>query len=111
RARVPKGDIVVHAGDSGGARGTMNAVSSKEPTRRATPFVDETQKRPEDSLPEGRGPLRLIISSEAGVEVVPLRREGALALGRDPSCAIVIADASVSREHAILHLPSLELED
>jgi two-component system response regulator AtoC len=43
--------------------------------------------------------------------VFRLPETGLVTIGRAPRCDVRLDDNSVSREHAILHLPSLELED
>ena len=46
--------------------------------------------------------LCLILSTEAGVSILPLPAEGAVVLGRAPGADVLVLDPSVSRRHARL---------
>ena len=57
------------------------------------------------------GGLGLLVSSDAGIVVVPLHR-GTMVLGRAPDADVSIADASISRRHARLRIDdSIMIED
>jgi transcriptional regulator with GAF, ATPase, and Fis domain len=50
--------------------------------------------------------LSLLVSSAAGVAVVPVGTLKTVTIGRSPACDVEIADESVSRKHAVLRLSS-----
>lgn len=49
--------------------------------------------------------LFVVVSSAAGVAVVPMPARTRIVIGRSPECDLVIDDESVSRRHAVLGLP------
>src|SRR4051812_9535572 len=58
------------------------------------------------------GPLQLAVFSENAVVVYALQPGGRLLIGRADDCDVRIADAAVSRRHAIVHAgPPLQIED
>lgn len=52
--------------------------------------------------------LWCVVSASSGVRSVPISESGALVIGRSESCAIVVADESVSRRHAVLRARTIE---
>jgi transcriptional regulator with PAS, ATPase and Fis domain len=71
----------------------------------------ETTRRSSGS-PAADDRFALLVSCASGVYVVPLAGREAYVIGRTPECDVVIADGSVSRQHARLVLGgSMTLED
>ena len=66
-----------------------------------------------DALPEGeRATLSLVIIGEGPVLTYPLPEVGAVRIGRAPQSDLCLADSSVSRHHAVIHVePRLAVED
>jgi two-component system response regulator AtoC len=82
-----------------------------------TPSDDDLSGRPTAKVPERGERIRpgepfLRIFGEGLSIVYPLPRSGALVIGRGKTSDVRIDDASISRQHATLHVgPTLELED
>jgi ActR/RegA family two-component response regulator len=71
------------------------------------PFDDSTARR----LDDDDAPLTLLVVGDTTVQSIALPPRGAVVLGRARDCEVAIADASVSRRHARLHVSPLRLED
>ncbi len=71
------------------------------------PFEDTTCSPPS----EHGTPLALLVVGDSTVESVALPTRGAVVLGRARECEVSIADPSVSRRHARVHVGPLRLED
>ena len=82
-----------------------------------TPSDDDLSGRPTAKVPERGERIRpgepfLRIFGEGLAIVYPLPRSGTLVIGRGKTSDVRIDDASISRQHAALHVgPTLELED
>jgi two-component system, NtrC family, response regulator AtoC len=59
----------------------------------------------------GRGPLQLVALEAAGFTVFPLPESGSVAIGRGEDCAVRLNDGLVSRQHAVLSVNPLCIED
>src|SRR5580704_16483261 len=69
---------------------------------------DSTSRGHEDES----APLALLVVRASTVESIRLPSRGAVVIGRGRECDVRIADRSVSRQHARLHVsPFLRLED
>jgi two-component system, NtrC family, response regulator AtoC len=54
----------------------------------------------------------LLVVGDGRVSTYPLLADGAVTLGREPGCEVVLGHAKISRRHAVVHLgPQLEIED
>jgi transcriptional regulator with PAS, ATPase and Fis domain len=74
--------------------------------------VDIEQGTEELSRPDGRPELCVIVVSDSVCSTHQLPEQGRLTIGRSQSCDIRIDQASISRQHAILHVgPTLRIED
>jgi hypothetical protein len=60
---------------------------------------------------EEAAPLSLLVVGEATVQSIALPARGAVVIGRARECDVTIGDASVSRQHARLHVGPLQIED
>ncbi|MBI3178256.1 MAG: sigma 54-interacting transcriptional regulator [Deltaproteobacteria bacterium] len=70
-----------------------------------------TSQTPGDAPARPPG-LRLVVVTQAGVHTHPLPDAGVVSIGRSPENDISIDDASVSRQHCLLHMGwSLQIED
>ncbi|HYH99387.1 sigma 54-interacting transcriptional regulator [Hyalangium sp.] len=82
-----------------------------------SPFNDDLSGRPTAKVPERGERIRpgepfLRIFGEGLSIVYPLPRSGSLTIGRGKTADLRIDDASISRQHATLHVgPAVELED
>src|SRR6202042_793817 len=74
----------------------------------AMPFDDSTARRLDH---DDGSPLALLVVGGATVQSIALPTRGAVLLGRARDCDVTIADGSVSRRHARLHVSPLRLED
>lgn len=63
------------------------------------------------SLFESSSSWELVVLERQQRRVFRLPEAGPITIGRAPRCDVRLDDDSVSREHARLHLPTLELED
>jgi transcriptional regulator with PAS, ATPase and Fis domain len=66
----------------------------------------DRKRRRSDGQPEC---LIILMDGEARVHLLP--KQGSIKVGRSATCDIRIEDASVSREHALLHVDPLRVED